>query len=45
MDLRHLGAWGFRRMGHIERPVFACRLSMWQHVHHQQQHFLELWTR
>ena len=28
-----------------ERPMFACRPDMRQHVHPLYQHCLELWTR
>ena len=37
--------WGFRSMGRKERPVFACRPDMRQHMQQLQQHCLELWTR
>ena len=36
---------GFRNMGRTERPVFACRPDMRQHMQQLQQHCLELWTR
>ena len=35
----------FRSMGRTERPVFACRPDMPQHMQQLQQHCLELWTR
>ena len=33
---------GFRCMGRTERPMFACRLDMRQHMQQLQQHCLEL---
>ena len=36
---------GFRSMGRTERPVFACRPDMQQHMQQLQQHWLELLTR
>ena len=35
----------FRSMGRVERPVFACRPAMRQHMQQLQQHCLELWIR
>ena len=35
---------GFRNMGRTERPLFACRPDMRQHMQQLQQHCLELWT-
>ena len=36
---------GFHSMGRTERPVFACRPDMRQHMQQLEQHCLELWTR
>ena len=35
---------GFHSLGCTERPVFACRPDMRQHMQEVQQHCLELWT-
>ena len=35
---------GFRSMGRMERPVFARRPDMRQHMQQLQQHCLELWV-